>query len=144
MERILAACDRYTGNKDRMKAFILVMRHSGLRISDTIALTKDRIKRGKLQLRAEKTGTDVYVPLPPTVTRALAKLEALSSGRYFSSGNAKPPQPAQTGPGTWTASSTLRRSKTATRIASATRSRCPYWRRASRSRPSRSCSGMRA
>ena len=83
MERILGACDRYTGNKDRIKAFVLVMRHSGLRISDTIALTKDRIKRDKLRLRTEKTGTDVYVPLPPAVTRALAKLKAHSSGRYF-------------------------------------------------------------
>lgn len=44
----------------------------------------------KLRLRTEKTGTDVFVPLPPVVTEALGKLETHSSGRYFSTGNAKP------------------------------------------------------
>ena len=38
MKRILDACDQYPGNADRMKAFVLTMRHSGLRIGDTIAL----------------------------------------------------------------------------------------------------------
>lgn len=90
MERILGACDRYAGNRDRIKAFILMMRHSGLRIGDTIALTKSRVKGDKLRLRTEKTGTDVYVPLPPAVIEALAKLAPHGNGRYFSSGNAKP------------------------------------------------------
>jgi integrase len=38
MKRTLDACDRYPGNADRMKAFVLTMRHTGLRIGDTIAL----------------------------------------------------------------------------------------------------------
>ena len=32
MQRILKACDRYPGNRDRLRAFVLVMRYSGLRI----------------------------------------------------------------------------------------------------------------
>ena len=44
MMRIVEACDRYPGNRDRMRAFVLVMRYSGLRIGDTIALTKARLQ----------------------------------------------------------------------------------------------------
>jgi integrase/recombinase XerD len=90
MKRILGACNQYPGNKDRIKAFVLVMRYSGLRIGDTIALTKNRLNGDKLRLRTEKTGTDVFVPLPPIATEALRTLETHSSGRYFSTGNAKP------------------------------------------------------
>lgn len=32
MTRILEACDRYPGNRDRIKAFVLVMRYAGLRM----------------------------------------------------------------------------------------------------------------
>lgn len=38
MERILDACEQYPDNAVRMRAFVLTMRHSGLRIGDTIAL----------------------------------------------------------------------------------------------------------
>jgi integrase len=74
MMRILEACDRYPGNVDRMKAFVLTMRHSGLRIGDTIALTRDRVKTNKLFLYTRKTGTPVYVPLPPIVVESLGRL----------------------------------------------------------------------
>jgi integrase len=65
MKRILDACDRYPGNAERMKAFVLTMRHSGLRIGDTIALKREARKGNKLFLYTQKTGTPVYVPLPP-------------------------------------------------------------------------------
>jgi integrase/recombinase XerD len=89
MKRILDACDRYPGNADRMKAFVLTMRHSGLRIGDTIALKRERVKGNKLFLYTQKTGTPVFVPLPPAAVDALGKLEG--DGEYFfSSGRAKP------------------------------------------------------
>ncbi len=90
MERILEACIKYPGKRDRLKAFVLVMRYSGLRISDAAALTNDRIVRGKLFLYTQKTGTPVYVPLPDGVVEALDKLDVYDNGRYFSTGNAKP------------------------------------------------------
>lgn len=90
MKRILAGCDKYPGNSDRMKAFILAMRYSGLRIGDTIALDKSRLVKNKLRLYTAKTGTPVYVPLPPVVVEALDKLETNGNGRFFSTGNAKP------------------------------------------------------
>lgn len=90
MKRILAACDRYQGNQDRLRAFVLVMRYSGLRIGDTIALGGQRLTSNKLFLYTAKTGTPVYVPLPPVVMRALKKCRANDLDRFFSTGNAKP------------------------------------------------------
>jgi integrase/recombinase XerD len=90
MQRILDACDAYAGNQDRLRAFVLVMRYSGLRIGDTIALDEKRMAGGKLLLYTAKTGTPVYVPLPPVATNALAKIGTNEAGRYFSTGDAKP------------------------------------------------------
>jgi integrase/recombinase XerD len=90
MVRIIEACDRYPGNQDRLRAFVLVMRHSGLRIGDTIALDENRLNRNKLLLYTAKTGTPVYVPLPPVVMDSLSKLQANKAGRFFSTGDAKP------------------------------------------------------
>ena len=89
MKRILDACDRYPGNAERMKAFVLTMRHSGLRIGDTIALKRDRVKGNKLFLYTQKTGTPVYVPLPPAAVEALGKLSG-DTEYFFTSGKAKP------------------------------------------------------
>lgn len=90
MQRILDACDRYPGNQVRIKAFVLTMRHSGLRIGDTIALQRSRLTGNKLFLYTAKTGTPVYVPLPPKVVEALALVAVNEKGRYFSTGDAKP------------------------------------------------------
>jgi integrase/recombinase XerD len=86
IRRILEACDRYPGNRDRLRAFVLVMRYSGLRIGDAIALDEGRLRGGKLLLYTAKTGTPVYVPLPPVVTKALARIRTNAAGRYFSTG----------------------------------------------------------
>ncbi len=90
MARILKACDQYRGDQDRLRAFVLVMRHSGMRIGDTIALDETRLTGNKLMLYTAKTGTPVYVPLPPVTMKALAKLHTNGNGRFFSTGNAKP------------------------------------------------------
>lgn len=90
MKWIQNACDLYPGNQDRLRAFILMMRYSGLRIGDAIALDDKRLRGNKLLLYTAKTGTPVYVPLPPVVMKALAKIETNEAGRYFSTGDAKP------------------------------------------------------
>lgn len=90
MQRILEACDRYRGDQDRLRAFVLVMRHSGMRIGDAISLDEKRLKGNKLLLYTAKTGTPIYVPLPPVTMKALAKLDMNGSGRFFSTGHAKP------------------------------------------------------
>ena len=90
VQRIIQACDRYQGNQVRLKAFVLTMRYSGLRIGDTIALDRSRLVDNKLLLYTAKTGTPVYVPLPPLVTKALAEVDVNEKGRFFSTGDAKP------------------------------------------------------
>jgi integrase len=67
MRRILEACDRYPGNRARMRAFVLVMRHSGLRIGDTIALDESRLSDNTLLPGVGKVGT---VRWPPRGRRA--------------------------------------------------------------------------
>ena len=52
------ACDRFRGNGARMRALILVMRYSGLRISDPATLKRDRISDGRIVVYQQKTGTD--------------------------------------------------------------------------------------
>lgn len=84
MFRILSACDLYPGNKARVRAFVLVMRHAGLRIGDTIQLAKAQVQNGRIRLYTAKTGQPVDVPIPPVVEAALGALG--SSGRFFWTG----------------------------------------------------------
>ena len=88
VQKILSACDRYEGDKNRMRAFILVMLYSGLRISDTCTLRRDAVRNGKIFLRQAKTGQPVYVPVPPCVTEALDRVKG-NGEFYFWSGKGK-------------------------------------------------------
>jgi integrase len=88
MARLVAACKRYRGNQDRMRAFVLTMRYSGLRISDLIALHPRQLVADCLRLYTTKTGEPVCVPLPPFVVAALTKIERPGE-RYFTTGKAK-------------------------------------------------------
>jgi integrase/recombinase XerD len=81
MKRILAACDSYRGDKVRMKAFVLLMRYSGLRRGDAIALRRDSLAGKKVQLYTQKTGQPVYIPLPDVVVDAIQQIEG--DGEYF-------------------------------------------------------------
>ncbi len=66
----------------KLRALILLMRYSGVRISDAVALTEDRIKAGRLFLYQAKTGVPVHIPLPAEVLNALSDCEE-PSARYF-------------------------------------------------------------
>ncbi|MDE3157100.1 MAG: tyrosine-type recombinase/integrase [Acidobacteriota bacterium] len=88
IKRLLDACKRFKGNGDRLYALVLLLRHSGLRISDAVALTRDRLVGDKVFLYTQKTGVPVSVPLPKKVTTALRKLPG--KPHLFWSGDAKP------------------------------------------------------
>jgi integrase len=85
MKRILTACDRYGGNKERIRAFVLTMRFTGLRIGDAIRLSKSQVSNGTVFVRTAKTGQAVTVPVPPQVVQALDKAHN-GSERYFWTG----------------------------------------------------------
>ncbi len=83
---IWAASDAFgrTGyERQRARAMLLLLRHTGLRISDVALLERGRVEDGRIWLRTLKTGGEVYLPLPDDV---LAVLEALPSPRNAPTG----------------------------------------------------------
>jgi len=69
------------------------MRWSGLRIRDVVILECSRLIENKLLLYQAKTGTPVYVPLPPKVAELLRSTPSglKPTPRYFFwSGNGEP------------------------------------------------------
>jgi integrase/recombinase XerD len=88
MERIVEAC-RTTKMKgcsnDELVAFVLLLRYSGLRIGDASMLTIDRFKGNDLYLYTQKSGTHVYVPLPPFVMNLIRGIK-LRHGKYLFTG----------------------------------------------------------
>jgi len=87
VKRVLDACDKYPDqrNKIRLKALTLLLRYSGLRITDAVTLTKHKIEGDVLKLRTAKTGTEVRIPLPQIALNALSAVKADTF--YFWSGN---------------------------------------------------------
>ncbi len=91
--RLVAACDQYPvkgvhreGNRLRLKAMVLLLRYSGLRIRDAVTLPRDHVRDGRLFLYTQKTGQPVSLPLPPTVVAALEAVPRIGSAYYFWSG----------------------------------------------------------
>jgi integrase/recombinase XerD len=80
---VLKAAEKYPNqsNAVRLRALTLLLRYSGLRITDAVCLERKRIKDGVLTLRTAKTGTTIRVPLPPAVTEALSAID--SGNEYF-------------------------------------------------------------
>jgi hypothetical protein len=88
MEKILWATEVYpnkgiygvdTGR--RIRAFVDLLRYSGLRIRDAATLSRDKLHENKLLLYTQKTGQPVWLPLPKKIAE---ELEALNlGGKYF-------------------------------------------------------------
>lgn len=97
---ILIACEKY-GNKcrggryrgpenaRRIRAFVLLLRHSGLRIGDAVTLERSRVLGDKLLLYTAKTGTPVYLPLPDFVLSALEAMPRTSEAYFFWTGESE-------------------------------------------------------
>jgi integrase len=84
MKKILAAAENVRethpkmprGSEKKLKALILLMRYSGLRISDAVSLKREAIgSGGRLFLYQAKTGHPVVVPLPEVVIEALRECD---------------------------------------------------------------------
>ena len=76
---ILAACEQIGQQpyeRQRAKAALLVMRHTGLRISDALMLRKDQVRDGSVTLYTKKTGGHILLPIPKEVQSALECLFA--------------------------------------------------------------------
>jgi integrase len=88
MSRIIDACDQVciqNFSNDEVRAFVLLLRYSGLRIGDASMLTIDRFNDDDLYLYTRKSGTHVYVPLPPSVMNTIRGIK-LRQGKYLFTG----------------------------------------------------------
>ena len=91
--KILDACDTYPeqnryghDNRARVHALILVLRYSGMRISDCVGLQKTHLQNDKLFLNTQKSGSKIFVPLPKDAVKALEKI-GNGSLYFFWTGN---------------------------------------------------------
>lgn len=64
---------------ERLKAFILTLRYSGLRIQDCALLKQEKLHDGRIFLYSQKTNVPVWVPIPEFVVKELERLD----GEYF-------------------------------------------------------------
>ena len=92
--KTLAAFDQYAkragqANAQRLKAFVLLLRYSGMRIGDAVKCGVDRITGDKLFLYTQKTGTPVHCVLPLFVIRELEAAPKSSDGHFFWTGKSK-------------------------------------------------------
>jgi len=92
MVRILTALGPYgksagIRNAQRLRAFVLLLRYSGLRIGDAVQLDVNRLEGSKLLLHTEKTGVPVYCVLPEMVVKALDAAPHSSARYFFWTGN---------------------------------------------------------
>jgi len=95
MVRILAALDPFydqiaPSGKDsarRLRALVLVLRYSGMRIGDVVRLTSDKIIGNKLFLYTQKSGVPVYAVLPDFVVCALDAIPRVTVTHFFWNGS---------------------------------------------------------
>lgn len=88
IERIFKSCREVQiqgCSNDELLAFTLVLRYSGLRIGDASMLTIERFKGDDLYLYTQKSGTHVFVPLPPFVM-SLVRAITPKHGEYLFTG----------------------------------------------------------
>lgn len=90
MVAILDACDRYGGKRRQLRALVLLMRYTGLRIGDALTLRMESVQGDVVMLRTAKTGVPVRCPVPPVVLEALASFEPESKHCYFWTGVGQP------------------------------------------------------
>ena len=95
IQRIFAAIDRLPDEYGRMgqpianqtRAFVLVMRYTGMSIGDTAKLAKADVHGNRVRTHRKKTGEDVFSKVPPFVIDALNAAPHDSDQYYFWTGN---------------------------------------------------------
>lgn len=76
-------------NAIRLRALVLLLRYSGLRIGDAVGCPVVRLSDGKIRLYTHKTGTHVHCPLPNFVVREITNIPTMSEQYWFWTGNGK-------------------------------------------------------
>jgi integrase/recombinase XerD len=97
MSRILGAVDIYCQetpangleNSRRLRAFVLLLRFSGVRISDVVNLSAERFVGKRLFLYTQKTGVPVHIVVPEFLVRVMESTPRKSENYFFWSGVGK-------------------------------------------------------
>ncbi len=94
MMKILAALDKYAdraglASAQRLRAFVLLLRYSGMRIGDAVQCGFGRIKGNKLFLYTQRTGVAVQCILPDFVIREIEAAPKTSKRFFFWTGESK-------------------------------------------------------
>lgn len=102
IERLLGAADKFnhrgifgSGNRKRIRAMVLLLRYSGLRISDASVLPRSALVGDKLSVRTMKTNAAVWLPLPKFVVDALHESPSADPKYFFWNGRCKPTSAAK-------------------------------------------------
>jgi integrase/recombinase XerD len=98
-KKILQAVNKFSEGQDgmlrsqqRVLTMIELLRWSGLRITEAACLERRRLEGDNLMLYTSKTGTHVFVPLPPTVAKLLRSVppaREANADYFFWSGQSK-------------------------------------------------------
>ena len=80
--------DRRKGRREQVKAFVLVLRWTGLAIGDAISLETGMATGNQIARRRAKTDVAVSLPMPDEVVSSLQRLPT-PAGRFFWSGQGK-------------------------------------------------------
>lgn len=87
VQAIVAASNKFGA---RARAFVLLLLHSGLRISDAAKLERSALRvSGHLRLRQMKTGAALHVRLPQSIARDLLSLERKNEKYFFWNSSSK-------------------------------------------------------
>ncbi|MEE8177236.1 MAG: tyrosine-type recombinase/integrase, partial [Acidobacteriota bacterium] len=96
---IFAACEQLgqeSYERLRARAVLLLMRHTGLRISDALMLRRDQVRNGEVMLFTKKTSGHILLPIPTDVLRSLECLPLPEAAKhdtgYFFWGGRSDPQ----------------------------------------------------
>lgn len=73
-------------NALRLRALVLVLRYTGMRIGDAVQLTANEVNGNRLFLYTQKTGVPVNILLPEFVAEALQVAPRVTEDRYFWNG----------------------------------------------------------
>jgi integrase len=91
LKQILFAWDRIgkgAYERDRARAVALLLRYTGLRISDVATLARDRVREDRIYLYTMKNGKPVFLPIPSMLRDALHGLpipkRTIGASKYFS------------------------------------------------------------
>ena len=75
--RILSGCDqlgRGPYERSRARAMVLLLRYTGLRISDVATLARDRVRNDCIYLHTMKNGKPIFLPIPSILCDVLDAL----------------------------------------------------------------------